>query len=566
MRLTLALGLLALTLPPSAHALPLPSPSIRLNSLGYLPNWPKRASVLEADKAQAWHLCRSSDDHVVAHGALSEAASDPDTGESIKTADFSRFLGSGSYYLDVPGLGRSQAFDISPTAYHSALQTSLLGFYGWRCGTAVFFTYKGQDFGHEACHLDDGHLDKLGQAGQKRDGTGGWHDAGDYNKYTVNSGVSVGCLLQAWQDFEPSLKALDLPFIPEHQGPLPDYLAELKWQMDWVLKMQYGPTDGRVSHKLSALRFDPFELPEKETAERYFSPYSTAAIGDFVAMTAKAARVYAPYDATFSARCQSAALLSWQSLLASPADVPADQTGFSTGQYGTVEPGARLWAAAEVWELTGDAKALQELERLLRLQSKLCDEDWDWSSQKNLGVFVYVASQRSGRDAALLASVKEAVLAAADLRVEGSQASGYGRSLVGKYYWGSNGSVARSALVLAAAERLSHKKAYLEAAVDQAAYLFGRNYYGRSQVTGLGIDPPLHPHHRPSGGDSVEAPWPGYLVGGGLSATGWSDVQGDFRTNEVALNWNAALVYLLALCDQLPHDAGAAGAPFQHRP
>ena len=99
-------------------------------------------------------------------------------------------------------------------------------------------------------------------------------------------------------------------------------------------------------------------------------------------------------------------------------------------------------------------------------------------------------------------------------------------------------------------------------ALEQVAYLFGRNYYHRSQVTGLGIDPPLHPHHRPSGGDNVEAPWPGYLVGGGLHATGWSDTQSDFRTNEVAINWNAGLVYLLALCDQLPSEEGPRGAPF----
>jgi len=66
-------------------------------------------------------------------------------------------------------------------------------------------------------------LDKLGQPGAKRDGTGGWHDAGDYNKYTVNSGVSMGCLLQAWQGFwTVGSKGLQLPFIPpsEPQGRL----------------------------------------------------------------------------------------------------------------------------------------------------------------------------------------------------------------------------------------------------------------------------------------------------------------------------------------------------------
>jgi len=82
--------------------------------------------------------------------------------------------------------------------------------------------------------------------------------------------------------------------------------------------------------------------------------------------------------------------------------------------------------------------------------------------------------------------------------------------------------------------------------------LFGRNYYGRSFVTGLGFDPPQHPHHRLDTGAYSDHPWPGYLVGGAHpEATDWQDVQANYRVNEIAINWNAALVYALAagLCD-----------------
>ena len=438
----------------------------------------------------------------------------------------------------------------------------MLGLYGLRCGTAVGFDYQGQHFGHPACHMDDGHLDKIGQPGAKRDGTGGWHDAGDYNKYTLNSSISVGCLLQAWQDFEPHLKMLDLPFIPEHGKPLPDYLAEIKWQLDWLLKMPYSATDGRVSHKLSAENFDGFEMPELEKAPRYFVPYSSAATGGLAAVAAKAARIYEPYDLAFSERCKKAALLSWKALQAQPVDVPADQSGFKTGEYGTVNAGTRLWAAAEIWDLTGDAEALAFFESHGPKEAALCDADWDWGAQKNLGVLTYAFSARPGRDPRLLEQVKDAIVSAADARVEGWQASGYGRTLNGKYYWGSNGSVARAGILLAAAQRLTGKKIYAQAALDQVAYLFGRNGYGRSQCTGLGMDPPMHPHHRPSGGDSIEAPWPGLLVGGGHKPLDWNDSQPDYRTNEIAINWNTALTYLLAYCDQLPGEAGPAGAPF----
>jgi endoglucanase len=56
----------------------------------------------------------------------------------------------------------------------------------------------------------------------------------------------------------------------------------------------------------------------------------------------------------------------------------------------------------------------------------------------------------------------------------------------------------------------------------------------------------MHPHDRRSGADEVDAPWPGYLVGGGQRATDWKDEQEDYRTNEIAINWQAAMVYALA--------------------
>ena len=70
----------------------------------------------------------------------------------------------------------------------------------------------------------------------------------------------------------------------------------------------------------------------------------------------------------------------------------------------------------------------------------------------------------------------------------------------------------------------------------------------------------MHPHHRPSEGDAVLAPWPGLLVGGpnpnnepdksaheGLpKGLFWFDDAGSYNTNEIAINWNAALAYALA--------------------
>jgi endoglucanase len=102
-------------------------------------------------------------------------------------------------------------------------------------------------------------------------------------------------------------------------------------------------------------------------------------------------------------------------------------------------------------------------------------------------------------------------------------------------------------VLLQAAHRLSPKLEYVTASLDALGHLLGRNYYGRSFVTGVGFKPPLHPHDRRSGAQNLPEPWPGYLVGGSNpSATNWQDVQANFRVNEIAINWNSALIYALA--------------------
>jgi hypothetical protein len=232
-------------------------------------------------------------------------------------------------------------------------------------------------------------------------------------------------------------------------------------------------------------------------------------------------------------------------LQANPRDLLPDYSDFKTGAYKTEDPDDRLWAAAELWQATGDARILAELERRIHEQNPLTDEDWDWNRVKDLGLVTYALSVRGGRDADLLEQVRGGLVAAADGMVARSRDHGFGRALVA-HYWGSNGTVARLAVILMSANAISPKPAYRDTVAEQVAYLYGRNHYGRSQVTGAGYRPPMHPHHRPSGMDGIEEPWPGYLVGGGTTATNWADDQASYSTNEVAINWNAALVYALA--------------------
>jgi endoglucanase len=526
---------------------------IRFNTVGYLPNAEKQATI--AAPCANFTVIRVTDGSTAFQGKATGPVLDPDTQEQLYTADFSKLKRPGEYQLDVPSVGRSAPFHIAADVYREPFHTVMLGFYLWRCGTAVSATHHGEIFAHAACHTNDAWLDYVGGGHTNRDGTKGWHDAGDYNKYTVNAGVTVGTLFRAWEDFGPQLRKVRLD-LPESGGKLPDFLAELKWELDWLLTMQ--APDGSVYHKLTTRSFGGFILPEAETADRYFTPWGSEATADFVGMTAQAARIFRPYDPAFADRCLQAAQLSYQFLKAHPEYHQADQTGFSTGAYEINQPNHRqngvpqnrLWAAAELWETTGSPDVLLDLETRVKAVNGQVDSDFDWDETKNLGLITYLFSKRPGRDPALVKLVHGNLLAVADDIVQTASRDGYERPLGSRYYWGCNGGVARQTLLLMAANRLSPGKGgYRATCLDALNHLFGRNCYGRSFVTGIGFRPPLHPHDRRSGGGNVADPWPGYLVGGPHPKAGdWHDEQGDYRTNEIAINWNSALVYALAAC------------------
>jgi Glycosyl hydrolase family 9./N-terminal ig-like domain of cellulase. len=512
---------------------------IRLNTIGFLPDHDKRACI--AAPCSEFSIINEADGKSVFRGKTSGPVHNDDTGEDLYIADFSALKQMGIYHLEAAGVGRSAAFRISNEVYKFPFYTAVRAMTLWRCGTAVRGTHNGITYEHNACHLEDAWLDMVGGGHVRRDATRGWHDAGDYNKYVVNAGVTVGTMFLAWEQFGAQIQKIALD-LPDTSARLPDYLSEIKWEMDWLLSMQ--APDGSVYHKVSTKAFGPAIPPEQEKTERYLAPWSSAATADFVAMTATAARIYEPYDQAFARRCLDAARRSYAFLQAHTENHQADLTGFSTGAYQTKDDDDRLWAAAAMWQTTGEPSYLAETEA--RAVNPKFDANWGWSNVKNLGLLAYLFSERNGRKAALVDEIKAALLATADEIVRVRDAHGYGRPL-SLYYWGCNGGVANTTVLLQSAYRWSPKPAYLEAALDALGHLFGRNYYGRSFVTGLGASPPLHPHDRRSMGQADAPTWPGYLVGGGWpKATDWKDEAARYQVNEIAINWNAGLIYALA--------------------
>jgi endoglucanase len=350
------LSVLALGLVPAAHPAEEASPQIKVDQVGYLPGATKLAVV--SAPAKTFEVKRASDNATVFKGTLGAPTQDADTGDSVQLADFTKLHAAGTYYLNVPSVGRSWTFSIRRDVFSRTYYLAMRAFYGQRCGSAVDLGPDFPGYSHAACHLKGEFHPSSGKQGE-RNNIGGWHDAGDYGRYVVNSGITTGTLLWTWEIYGPKIKSIKLN-IPETGNGTPDILNEIRWNLQWMLDMQ--DEDGGAWHKQTSEHFSGFVMPEDDhlpsevigTGEAPFK--STCATADLAAVAAIAARVYKSYDPKFAARNLEAARQAWLWTQKYPNVTFKNPPGVSTGMYGDNYCGdERLWAAAELWRTTGEA-------------------------------------------------------------------------------------------------------------------------------------------------------------------------------------------------------------------
>ena len=109
--------------------------AIKVDQVGYPLNGPKVALV--SSPATTFEVRRSSDNRVVFQGNLTLPEADPNTGDQVQAADFSGLRRTGSFYLVVPGVGRSWNFTVGKNVFANTYYLAMRAFYGQRCGTAV---------------------------------------------------------------------------------------------------------------------------------------------------------------------------------------------------------------------------------------------------------------------------------------------------------------------------------------------------------------------------------------------------------------------------------------------
>jgi endoglucanase len=545
---------------------------IEVNQLGFLPAAHKLA-VVPAGANERFKVVDAVSGKTAFEGTLGPAATWDASGASVRIADFSNLRTAGSYRVTVAGQPDSPVFAIGAEPYRALDAGAIRAYTLNRAGIALDVRIAGP-YARPLGHPDDKVLVHESAASAKRpagtviESPKGWYDAGDYNKYIVNSGISTYTLLAAYEHFPAWFDKLAVN-VPESGNGVPDLLNEVLWNLDWMVTMQ-DPADGGVYHKLTNKSFDGMVMPDRATAPRYVVQKTTAAALDFAAVMATASRVLAPFDAKSPGRSHrylAAAESAWRWAVAHPNVLYRQPADIQTGTYGDEKVDDEFsWAAAELYIATGK----DEYRTRAVAAAPGAQTEPGWADVRPLG-WISLAQQRAHlKQPEDADNARKQILAAADTLLARWQASPARLSMAkSDFVWGSNAVLLNQAMMLVQAYRLTQKADYLNAAQSALDYTLGRNPLGISYVTGFGTRSTQHPHHRPSEADGIAAPVPGWLAGGpnpgqqdakdckGVSyvskqpALSYLDHGCSYASNEIAINWNAPLVYVAAALQSL---------------
>jgi endoglucanase len=585
---------------------------VRVDQIGYEVAGPKVAVVaVDRSAALAWRLVDAAG-AIVAQGMTIPFGAEPASGETVQRIDFSRWRTIGAGYRLVVDGAVSQPFAIAPRPFRQLATDALGFFYQQRSAVPILARYTQRpDLARAAGHPRErltcfAGTDQRGVrwpgCGYRLDVTGGWYDAGDHGKYVVNGGISAWTLLDlhqrlgAWGD--AGAFADGRLTIPERANGQDDLLDEARVEVEFLLAMQIpagrrttiamrtdsgGPAGnfrtidagGLVHTKVGDEAWTGMPLaPADDRMRRFLYPPSTAATLNMVAVAAQAARVWRTRDPAFAARALAAARRGWQAAGRHPA-IYASSDFAGSGGYGDRQiADERFWAAAELFATTGDPALATMIAASPFLASDGIDLGWGDTALAGLMTLATVPNRLP---AATVAAVRSRIEMLADRVLAERDRSGYRLPMAGaRYGWGSNATMLNRAMLLGVAWQISGKRVWRDGVVDVADYLLGRNALDRSFVSGFGTRSMHQPHHRfwaKAADPRYPAPPPGVVSGGPNSTamtddvatvmrgkctgqTCWTDDWRAFTMNEVAINWNAPLVWAAAFLDAT-RDRGA---------
>jgi endoglucanase len=524
-----------------------PESKVLVDQFGYRPQDPKVAVVIgHPDGAQPYELINIETEQVIdiitpvkwGNGAIHLQS-----GERAWWVDFSSVKEPGKYVLvRIDGEARSAEFNIRTDVYRDALIAATRMFFYQRSGFAKQEPFADARWTDAAAYIGPGQdtearfIYEKHNPASARDMHGGWFDAGDTNKYVTYALQPVHQLLSAYGQ-NPDIWTDDFN-IPESGNGIPDLLDEIKFELDWLMRMQ--DYDGGAFIKLGNIDFNPpSHIPSEDTRPRYYGPKCSSSTIAIASMFAHAAAEMQSISELrdYANELKSRAISAWNWYQQNPIDTDCDRGEIKAGDADMTidnQKGTTVSAAVYLFAITGDIQYSDYVVENLSLAQPYKDGPWSRYNPWQGDALIYYSQLPNGDS-----EVKERILRDLEGKLEAYQSEAYGnddnldpfRSYMPdeQYHWGSNMTKANYGIMNYDPIRLGIDVVnwfdYTERALGAVNYFHGVNPLGIVFLTNMyeyGAEHSVNEmyHHWFGQGEfknaltSKNGPAPGFLVGG----------------------------------------------------
>lgn len=286
--------------PDLSYEVPVDSPNIFVNQLGYITDSTKVAVFYAQELPGTFRVIQKDTGECVFTGYLEEKGDDGGTQKCAGYGDFSEVQAPGVYYIEAPVIGRSYSFRIGDDLYDQVFMEACRQYYYNRCGMTLSSEYAGE-MAHNACHTGKALLRE--DSSVSIDVSGGWHQDERGSKMVEPAAKSIAMMLLAYELYGDSFT--DYMGIPESENGIPDLLDEIRYEVEWLLKMQ-DPATGAVYSGVTI-----YEQGAGRSGA-YVEPADLETARAFAMVLAKFSYLYQHYDTAYATECLKAADRAWK--------------------------------------------------------------------------------------------------------------------------------------------------------------------------------------------------------------------------------------------------------------
>ena len=465
-------------------------------------------------------------------------------GEDVYEMDLSALKADGTFFITIPGVGRSWPFRHGPHAYGEAFYTAARGFYHQRAATALeqphtawtrpkstmhdkiyearYLAFPQQTGGPKELPIFDAVGGTMDLTRFTEGVVGGWYDAADWDRNQTHY-VAVFDMMRAYEAAPQNFTDGQLN-LPESGDGTPDLLNEVAWGLECWRRSQNEK--GGVSGFIETNTHPGYDEEKHPYAFSMRTRWSSLI---YAAAAAQYARLVKPFNPEQSELYAQSAKRAWDFGI-HPENSLGKITLEARTKRGEGDPYTREWeetdaivapyrvhAALQLNRLTGDPAYLENIGELAA--QGLGPFQWSFS-HKDFSAWIY-ADLALDPDKRLPADVVEKwrkrYIESADSLLAEMESMPYRQTWPrSKDYWAAWGAstVTNFNRNLFIAWKLTGDPKYRDAIALNTDFMLGANPLGMSWTTGIGSVYPIDIQHANSENDGIIDPVPGLTIYG----------------------------------------------------